>query len=121
MSSISNAKVYLDIINERSRQKAQWGDQTHLPDVQGTPRFMVGITADWARYVNAQRVKKGGLAWDWILLEEVVEAFEAETTEHLREELVQCAAVCISWIEAIDSRAAGSPPAIQADDPFATS
>lgn len=37
--------------------------------------------------------------------EEVYEALASETVEDLREELIQVAAVAVSWIEAIDRRA----------------
>lgn len=97
--------VLLDICEERTRQEEKWGQQNH-PDWHGD--FSVGFTADWARMVNDLRAKRNGLAWDWILLEEVAEALEADSREHLREELVQVCAVAIAWVEAIDRRAGGS-------------
>ena len=53
---------------------------------------------------NDERVERGSLAWDGILLEEVYEAFAEEDPIKLRSELVQVAAVAVQWIAAIDRR-----------------
>jgi hypothetical protein len=44
-----------------------------------------------------------------IFIEEVAEAIGAANEDRLREELVQCAAVAVAWIEAIDRRKAAGP------------
>ena len=42
------------------------------------------------------------VSWSAILLEEICEAYNAPDRGHLREELIQCAAVIGQWVEAID-------------------
>ena len=44
--------------------------------------------------------------WVGILMEEVGEAMQAQSASALRAELIQVAAVAVSWVEAIDRRAA---------------
>lgn len=65
---------------ERERQDMKWGSQRHLHDD----------------------------VWNRILGEEVGEVAKAlneqEPIENLRAELVQVAAVCVAWIEALDTR-----------------
>ena len=84
--------ILLDIAAERGRQDEKWG-----PD---------------HRQVNS--------VWGLILTEEVGEAAEAalevfapgdsdeffKAREHLREELVQVAAVAVAWLEALDANRA---------------
>ena len=72
--------ILLNIREERERQIDKWGDQNHKPD----------------------------LTWLAILSEEVGEVakglLEEDSPLHIREELVQVAAVAAAWIEAIDIR-----------------
>lgn len=79
-------KVFVDIVYERARQDAKWGDQSGNLNV----------------------------VWSTVLTEEVGEAAKAVlqldfehggTREELREELIQCAAVAVAWIEALDKNA----------------
>lgn len=84
-----NSRIWQDIADERDRQDAKWGDQS------GNDNFV----------------------WTAVLAEEVGEAAQAALQVsfgggqpgHLRDELVQTAAVCVAWIEAIDKRGEGSP------------
>lgn len=81
--SVRTLKVLHEVADERVRQDARWGEQNHLDFV-----------------------------WTAILGEEVGEVNEAilEGTfgdapmRHVRDELVQVAAVAVAWIEAIDRR-----------------
>jgi NTP pyrophosphatase (non-canonical NTP hydrolase) len=77
--------IYGNIESERFRQDKKWGDQSGNANV----------------------------VWSTVLTEEVGEAAKAVleldfghggTWEELREELIQSAAVCVAWIEAIDKR-----------------
>lgn len=73
-----------EVAEERTRQDGKWGEQNHIDFV-----------------------------WAAILGEEVGEVSEAvlEQTfsgappKHVRDELVQVAAVAVAWVEAIDRRA----------------
>lgn len=112
-------KVLHEIERERHKQHAKWGAQLVPSIVQGAREWWreFGMSADLARQAceNASKVGDGNFLS--ILFEEVCEAFdEACTLEPLREpesrkaaearlrkELVQVAAVCVKWIEQIDS------------------
>lgn len=97
--------VLVDIARERQRQREKWGVQTH-PDTSETPTLVIDELEAKMLCIEAQQ--KGMLSWTHILGEEVAEAISeamAGRTDLLREELVQVAAVCCAWIEAIDRRA----------------
>lgn len=117
-------EVLCEIDAERTRQDAKWGEQNH-PDVSraltdGEGGCSVLDMAAWygvptpsaAREDCDISAKEGRCTWAHILVEEVAEAIEAATLEQqdaidagaLRKELVQVAAVAVSWIEAIDRR-----------------
>jgi NTP pyrophosphatase (non-canonical NTP hydrolase) len=78
---MSSLPVLTDVGYERQRQENKWGEQNH----------------------------DGGI-WLAILTEEVGEVAQAGLdngwvgNRHLREELVQVAAVAVKWIECIDRR-----------------
>lgn len=111
--------VLAEITEERRRQDAKWGEQNH-PDVDQVLMTRPGgctvermaeeyemPTANRAKYMCDQAAKKDQTTWGHILVEEVAEAIEAatqESTQLLREELVQVATVAVAWIEAIDRR-----------------
>lgn len=89
------------VIAERWAQLKQWGEQRH-PDGTGAwnrPK------ADKYREYCELAFDRGQGTWAHILLEEVYEALAESDEVLLRAELVQVAAVCLSWIEDIDSRA----------------
>jgi hypothetical protein len=98
MSTI--AKILTDVVDELGRQYDKWGLQHH-PD--GTTADSKGL-ADLARVITDAAAERGHLTWFDILTEEFREAgAEAEWPE-LRAELIQVAAVCISWIKDGDER-----------------
>lgn len=98
-------QAILDVLNERVRQDAKWGEQNH-PSIGWQAKNEPRLEAvNWVQKGNERDVRDGKLSWDNILLEEVYEAI-AETDEaRIREELVQVAAVAVAWIECIDRRA----------------
>lgn len=77
-----------------------WGVQKH-PDGTGNqyaePAFLAKLACDVA-------AKNGSLTWRMILAEEVLEVFAEPDPVKLQAELVQVAAVCKQWSEAIDRR-----------------
>jgi hypothetical protein len=98
-------RVLDEVFDERRRQHTKWGEQNH-PD--GTDLF-------WSRLAEAldpKRAKEhcdegtthGFLTFAHILVEEVAEALAETDPERLRAELLQVAAVAVSWVEAIDRR-----------------
>ena len=92
--------VLEEILAERLRQDAKWGEQNH-PDGTGRP----GSRQDANYYRNLCKGNSPSQDnWQDILSEEVYEAYAESDPPKLRAELVQTAAVCVAWIEAIDRR-----------------
>lgn len=124
--SAAREKILGEIAAERARQDAKWGEQNH-PDVVRAhgalhvARSVARVCEEYgvphpsrakAECDGAARI--GQCTWAHILVEEMAEAVEAATLAQLgrgplaalRKELVQVAAVAVSWIEAIDRRGA---------------
>ncbi len=108
LDDVAMEDVLEDIAMERVSQVAKWGVQNH-PDLKPDDPGVVFRSAR-AAYAKAhcdRHVKAGTLSWHSILKEELAEAVEQaalQDVQKLREELVQCAAVCVAWIEDIDRR-----------------
>lgn len=92
-----------EVAAERKRQNEKWGEQNHL-DGTGQDGFKYEAVAAIDRCEGAFRDARG--TWRHILEEEFFEARAAENAETLRQELIQVAAVAVSWVEAIDRRSA---------------
>lgn len=101
----STQGVLADVAAERARQENLWGDQSHFPDGTGPalPRSFRGA-AHYSRELCQLATRTGQVTWRHVLMEEVGEVLEAPAPTELRGELVQLAAVCAQWIEAIDRR-----------------
>jgi hypothetical protein len=102
-------RILSEILRERTRQDQKWGEQNH-PDGTGPQHVWVftGPAAFVAESVRSECQRKaadGFCTWLDILLEEAAEAFAESDSAKLREELIQVAAVAVSWVEAIDRRA----------------
>jgi hypothetical protein len=98
--------VEREIREERDRQDAKFGPQNHL---DGTGRDGDAVAATQARKACQANSPADG-NWRDILEEEVREAFAETDPELLRTELIQVAAVCQNWVEAIDRRAVLAHP-----------
>ncbi len=104
------AAVLLEIMYERERQVAKYGHNDDLAN--GT-----GKEARWARPVseaNARTLERsfraqyeldeernGKPTWVNLVREELAEAFQEDDPELLAGELVQVAALCVSWMETL--------------------
>ena len=100
-STLDRALVEVEL--ERARQDAKWGEQNH-DDGTGKPGDREH--ADYMRRCTEAFFAIRAGTWRDILEEEVMEAFAEEDPKLLRAELVQVAAVAVSWIESIDRRLA---------------
>lgn len=110
---MSREIVFAEIAVERHQQDLKWGEQNH-PDLlprKWTPenhaRELGILTASQAKFRCEGAKNAGEQNWGAILVEELAEAVEQAALKHkkeLRAELVQCAAVVVAWIEAIDRR-----------------
>lgn len=94
-------EVLDDVRFEVERQEKKWGEQNH-PD--GTSPEQFEWMADLAKLNCDKLHKERKITWAAVLFEEFYEALAEKATHALREELVQVAAVAVSWIKAIDRR-----------------
>ncbi len=103
-------RLLMEVWDEMMAQDCKWGEQNHpdLPRPYGIAdnHLLLGVpSADGARD-NCEAWHRAEVGtWAHILIEEVCEAIDAPTEADLRTELVQCAAVIVQWIKAIDRRA----------------
>jgi malonyl CoA-acyl carrier protein transacylase len=95
------AEVLSEVMQERARQDAKWGEQNH-PDGTGGQFFK--YVAKITREACDAQSASGQITWRHILDEEAAEVCAETDPAKLREELVQVAAVAVAWIEAIDRR-----------------
>lgn len=123
-TTMTTDAVLAEVLAERARQDAKWGEQNHpdvdrvLTDRQGgcnTRRMAEEYGIPTARSARSEcncATDAGQCTWAHIAVEELCEAVEAATDAQqgrkpisaLRQELVQLAAVVVAWIEAIDRR-----------------
>jgi hypothetical protein len=117
--------VLEEVLLERERQDAKWGEQNHLDLSPETPRWVavagvkherapdraaedMGIpTANTARERVENLARRKTLGYADIALEEFCEAVEQAALGDevkLRTELIQTAAVLVAWVECIDRR-----------------
>lgn len=99
--------IIAEIREERSRQDAKWGEQNY---VNGTGSTADKGQAEVARAQCDRAFRENRGTWLYILQEEVAEAFAEADPAKLRAELLQCAAVCVAWVEAIDRKVAKENP-----------
>jgi hypothetical protein len=89
-----------EIALERKRQDAKFAEQNH-PD---------GTGPEYERYASQARIACedaklfGRVTWKHILAEEFFEALAESDPAKLRTELLQVAAVCVAWVEALHRR-----------------
>ena len=100
--AISKQRVVFEAIaDERENQDLQWGTQDHQ---DGTGERGDQWAANNARVLCQRAFNRKLGTWAHIFREEVAEAMAESDPVALREELVQCAAVIVAWVEAIDRR-----------------
>lgn len=107
------AKVLEDVAAERQRQVARYGHNTALHDGTG-PEVAWLSPLSWVSAAGVEREFRGDYerhealagdpTWMHLIREEVSEAFQETDPSRLRAELVQVAALCVSWVEKIDKR-----------------
>lgn len=93
---------------EMARQVAKWGLQQHVSYTMGALASslpLVEADGDYFKYHCDRKAADGTICWLDIFLEEVFEAADEAKKKDLakvRMELIQCAAVAMSWAESID-------------------
>ena len=104
--------ILAEVVDERVRQDAKWGEQNHPngtgPGVVWTlpGRHPAALMATRARDMCQEADRRGECTWLLIALEEMAAAFAESNPYELRREVLQLVAVGVTWIEAIDRAAA---------------
>lgn len=108
------SRVLLDVFSERKRQVARYGTNDDIEDGTGPEtRWAAPVSTKSAR--ELERVfredyedyeeEAGNPTWVHLVREELAEAFaEPAGSERLEEELIQVAALCVSWVERLRAR-----------------
>jgi hypothetical protein len=109
--------VLTDVAAERGRQIARYGTNSDLADGTGLDERWLGhgldplqqhtawdIQIDFRADYEAHEAEHGKPTWMHLVREEVAEAFQESDPARLRAELIQVAALCVSWIEKLDAR-----------------
>jgi len=119
MSTLMRKEVFADVLAELDRQEHKWGVQDHpaiipvLADSAGYGSVLRALEKD-LKELCQEAATLGQTNWKNILDEEVAEAcvaaFDDPLSDATRNELVQVAAVAISWIESIDRARARATP-----------
>lgn len=99
LNPLDTEAILTQIGEERERQDITHGAEQNLPD--GT-----GFGATRQSLLNMARFRNddGRATWATVLEEEFYEALLETDPAKLRAELIQTAAVCVKWIEALDRR-----------------
>jgi hypothetical protein len=95
------ADVVCEVIEERKRQHAKWGEQDFANGTGPDFRASARVRRENCEYAH----RHGGLTYLHILDEEVYEAFAESDPVKLRAELIQVAAVAVQWVEKLDREA----------------
>jgi hypothetical protein len=110
--------VLREVVAERARQDAKWGEQNHpdlspyaqKPWVHGPATYFYGLPpVEQAKQLTDADAAGGSCSWARIALEELTEAIDAADQgdeDAVRTEVIQLAAVCVQWAQAIDRRKA---------------
>jgi len=92
--------IFKEVAQERRRQLAKFPQYEDVPDGTGG-----GGRETWRRIAQEsceRQMRQGTLTFSHIFDEEQAEVLAETDRARLRTELVQCAAVCVKWIEKID-------------------
>ena len=105
--------VLADVALERQSQFARYGTNEDLPDGTGpdakwlityVDRGAAQVEVDLRADYQLREALMGEVSWMHLVREEVAEAFAENDPARLREELIQVAALAVSWIEKLDAR-----------------
>ncbi len=94
--SDKSVAVMLDVLDERARQDAKWGEQNHAPEV-----WLAILGEEYGELSTAILRERFGTG-----------DYEHRAVEDIRSEAIQVAAVAVAFVEFLDRRgvsAGGSP------------
>ena len=105
--------VLSEVRDERGAQFSRYGTNETLLDGTGKASRWLAPVSDTSA-VSVERLFRenyesfedayGSPTWMHLLREEIAEVFVESDTDRLREELIQVAALAVSWVEKIDAR-----------------
>jgi hypothetical protein len=110
-------QVLDEVFEERKRQVARYGHNSELEDGTGPFETWLGLELDPGEALTstdlelafradyeAHEAQTGKPTWMHLVREEVAEAFAETDPDRLEAELIQVAALCVSWVEKIRAR-----------------
>lgn len=110
-SKCTTAAVLQAVSNERANQFYRYGTNAQLRDGTGPDVNWIPFYPHTAKDVEVvfredydQHGGDEGASWMRLVREEVAEAFQESDPERLEEELIQVAALAVSWVEKIRER-----------------
>jgi len=101
------------VFEERVRQVARYGHNDELadgtgPEVMwcpwGAPLTALDLERVFRADYEAYELENGEPTWMHLVREELAEAFAESNPDRLEEELIQVAALCVSWVETLQKR-----------------
>lgn len=110
-------EVLTKVAQERERQMAQYGDNADLEDGTSPGRRWLApysihpasaIQHIFRKEYEVYSAEHGLPTWMHLVREEVAEAFQESDPARLAEELIQVAALCVSWVETLNRRNHGA-------------
>lgn len=110
---VATIRVLERVFEERCRQVGQYGFNRNLEDGTGPEVQWLKPFSDWPatdvevgfRNDYEYREKQTGLpTWLDLVREELAESALETDPDRLSEELLQVAALCVSWVETIEAR-----------------
>lgn len=113
--SCQTSLVLEQVREERSRQVASYGPNEDICDGTGPDtRWLLPLShvrasdaqADFRTDYEMYEEETGAPTWVHLVREEISEAFEETNPERLAKELIQVAALCVSWVEKLQTRGA---------------
>ena len=105
--------VLAEVQAERARQFAEYGTNEDLADGTGehirwalpVSDKRAGVIEEHFRWdYETYEKTQGTVTWMHLVREELAEAFAETDPAKLRAEVLQVAALCVSWVEKLDSR-----------------
>jgi hypothetical protein len=110
---VKTIAVLEKVFDERVRQVARYGHNDDLDDGTGSEAEWLQPLSDFPartieyelreEYENHEMVH-GKPTWMHLVREEIAESFAEDDPERLTAELLQVAALCVSWVETIEKR-----------------
>lgn len=104
MGTFARLAIAEEVKDELDRQLTKWGEQNHPSVINGlSPEslaYTYGIPVETLAKAHCDNAAT--ITWAHIAVEELCEAVAASSDSERRIELIQLAAVIVSWIECLD-------------------